>query len=327
MENNSEVFLHPMRYFSVQHLRFICKAESAIAFDAQPGTAIRGSLYHALITMFSPNEPIPGLPLDPVRKLLSSQDNEHIRGQDLPRAFTVEPPAAYTCFDVGQDFEFGVSLLGSAINFLPYLLRAVQKAGTLGIGKGRGRFRLIRIDEFSPLGELQRPLIQNDQAVSPCLQVTHSQVEKEALIRQDKPATLQFISPMRLVKDGRLIKKPQLGALLRRLIERAQTLVENESTDSSHIALPNQWKDEWARIGKMGDVLDENYLVYDHTRWIDINSYSQARKRSTPIGGIVGEAQWKEVPIDILIWLLWGQSLHVGKNAVKGDGYFRLPAS
>lgn len=316
--------LHLMHYFTVQHLCFVCRAETTIVFDAQPGTAIRGALYHALIAIFSPNEPIPGLPLDPVRTLLSGQDQEHARGQDLPRAFTVEPPAAYTHVGTGEAFEFGLSLLGSAINLLPYLLRAAQEAGTFGIGKGRGQFRLIRIDELNPLDDSRNVLMHHKQAVPPCLQVTHQQIEAEAAMRRDKPVTLQFISPLRLVNKGHLAKKPQLGILLRRLLERTQTLVEYESDDPIHIAPPDRWKAEWEQIGQIGDVLDQENLVYDHTRWVDVNSYSRARQRSTPIGGIVGEAQWRDVPSEVLVWLLWGQSLHVGKNAVKGDGYLRV---
>lgn len=319
MENEA---LHLMHYFTVQHLRFVCRAETAIVFDAQPGTAIRGAFYHALIAVFSPNEPIPGLPLDPVRTLLSGQDQEHARGQDLPRAFTVEPPAAYTHVGAGETFEFGLSLLGSAINLLPYIVWGARQAGTFGMGKGRGRFQLIRIDEFKPLDNSRRVLIHHQRVVSPRLQVTHQQIEEEAAMRRGKPVTLQFIAPMRLVNKGQLAKKPQLGVLLRRLLERAQTLVEHESADPTHIAPPDRWKAEWERIGQIGDGLDRENLVYDHTRWIDVSSYSHARQRSTPIGGIVGEARWREVPSEVLVWLLWGQSLHVGKNAVKGDGYF-----
>lgn len=322
MESEPQVILHLMHYFTVQHLRFVCRAETAIAFDAQPGTAIRGALYHAMISLFSPKEPIPGLPLDPVRGLLAGQDDEHARGRDLPRAFTIEPPGAYTRVGAGETFEFGVSLLGSAIKLLPYLLRAAQEAGTFGVGKGRGRFRLLQIDEFKPLDDSRRVLMHHRQVVSPRLQVTHQRIEAEALMRRGEPVTLQFISPLRLIDKGQLVKKPQAGILLRRLLERAQTLVEYASADPTHIAPPDGWKAEWERIGQIGDVLDRENLVYDHTRWVDISSYSHARQRSTPIGGIVGEARWRDVPSEVLVWLLWGQSLHVGKNAVKGDGYF-----
>lgn len=324
MNHETQVQLHPMHHFTVQHLRFACRAETPITFDAQPGKAIRGALYHALISIFSPNEPIPGLPLDPVRALLSSQDQDHARGQDLPRAFTVEPPPAYMHLEAGERFEFGLSLLGASISLMPYLLRATREAGILGVGKGRGNFRLIHVEEFKPLDDSRRSLMHHNQVVSPRLQITHQQIEEEVAIRKDKSVLLHFISPLRLVQKERLVKKVLLGVLLRRLIERAQTLVEFESHHLSHVAPRERWKAEWEYIGQLGDTLDSESLIYDNTRWNDINSYSQTRQRSTPIGGLIGKACWQNVPQEVLAWLLWGQSLHVGKNAVKGDGYFRV---
>jgi hypothetical protein len=324
MEKEPQAPLHLMHHFTVQHLRFVCKVETAITLDAQPGTAVRGVLYHALISTFSPNESVAGLPLDPVRALLAGRDAENARGQDLPRAFTVEPPAAHSYFRAGETFEFGVSLLGAAIGLMPYLLRAVRQAGTLGVGRGRGQFRLIQIDEFKPLDDSRRVLMEEGQAVPPRLQITHQQIEAEAAMRGGQVVSLDFKSPLRLVRDGQLVRKPLLGVLLRRLLERAQTLVEHESAQAAHVAAPHRWKEEWARIGQLGDALDRENLVDDKTYWVDIDSYSKMRQRSTPIGGLKGETHWQHIPLEVLVWLLWGQSLHVGKNAVKGDGHFRV---
>jgi hypothetical protein len=47
-----------MQHFTAMHFVFLCEALEHIQLDSQPGTAIRGALYHALIGLFSPNEPI-----------------------------------------------------------------------------------------------------------------------------------------------------------------------------------------------------------------------------------------------------------------------------
>jgi hypothetical protein len=74
----------------------------------------------------------------------------------------------------------------------------------------------------------------------------------------------------------------------------------------------------------LGDQIDSTGILLNASRWVDIKSYSRARGRSTPIGGFVGQARWRINSPDVLTWLLWGQSLHVGKNAAKGDGYFHI---
>lgn len=316
--------LHPMHHFSTMHFLFYCEALELIALDAQPGTALRGALYHALVDLFSPNEPIPGVPLDPVRALLATEDESNARGRDVPRAFSVEPPSSYTQVGTGRRFSFGVSLFGTADALMPYLFRAVPQMGQQGIGKGRGRFKLLQISEFSPLNEAQKVLMHHRRVVEPRLQITHRGVMEEVGMRRTEDATLRFVTPMRLIEGGALVHEPKLGPLLRRLIERAQALVELYQPPTHPLPARVVWKDEWQRIGSMGDRVDAEGCVQDSTRWVNIESYSRARQRSTPIGGFVGQAQWRIQSPDILAWLLWGQSLHVGKNAAKGDGYFRV---
>ncbi|MDZ4769133.1 MAG: CRISPR system precrRNA processing endoribonuclease RAMP protein Cas6 [Chloroflexota bacterium] len=316
--------LHPMQHFTTMHCVFHCEAKEHIALDAQPGTAIRGALYHALIDLFSPNDPIPGVPLDPVRALLAAENEENARGRDVPRAFSVEPPPAHTHVETGSRFQFGVSLFGTANVLAPYLFRALPEMGKRGIGKGRGRFELIRVNEFSPLDESNRIILHPHGAVDPRLTVTHRRVMEEVGMRNSEIVTVRFLSPMRLIENGALVRKPMLGPLLRRLIERAQSLVELYSPAGTPSVSRAAWKDEWQRIGTMGDQIDEAGALLDATQWVDIQSYSQARGRATPIGGIVGQVRWRVDSAAIMTWLLWGACLHIGKNVAKGDGYFSV---
>lgn len=314
--------IHPMQGFTAMHFVFVCEALDDIKLDAQPGTAIRGALYHALINIFSPKDPIPGLPLDPVRELLAAEDETHARGRDVPRAFAVEPPPAYTEVTAGEGFSFGVSLYGSAERLMPYLFRAVPEMGRRGIGRGRGRFRLMHINEISPLNGATHLIMQKGKLGAPSLTVTHPRIVEEASKRQAGEVTLHFLTPMRLIEGGSLVHTPRLGTLLRRLIERAQALVEFYQPDS---AIDREvWRDTWRHIGELGNQVDAAGMLMNETQWVNVQSYSQARGRATPIGGIVGKARWHINSPEVLVWLLWGQSLHVGKNAAKGDGYFRV---
>jgi len=318
------VFIHPMQHFKVMHFVFVCEAKEPIYLEAQPGTAIRGALYHAMINLFSPNEPIKGLPLDPVRQLLADEDDANPRGRDLPRAFTVEPPKAFLQVDSGRRFQFGVSLFGSAEALIPYLFRAIPEMGKQGIGKGRGTFRLIRINEFLPLNNSQRVVMHYRRVVDPRLAVTHRRVLEEVGMCRKDEVTLRFYTPTRLIENGNLVHQPRLGTLLRRLIDRAQALVEHYPIVGESQPPREMWQAEWQKMSDLGDAIDANGPLLDETRWVNVQSYSRARGRATPIGGFVGQARWRINSPEVLAWLLWGQSLHVGKNAAKGDGYFRI---
>ncbi len=319
------VRVHPMQHFTALHFKFLCEAQEHIQVDAQPGTALRGALYHALIDTFSPNEPIPGVPLDPVRALLADEDENNPRGRDLPRAFSIEPLPPHKHVNSGERFHFGVTLFGSADVLMPYLFRAVPQMGKLGIGKGRGRFKLLQIYEVSPLNDTSRVIMHHQRVVDRArLTITHRRVLEELGMRRTDEVTLRFLSPVRLIEGGALVHTPKLGTLLRRLIERAQALVEHYSPSDEDEVGRAVWKDEWQRMGDSGDRIDAEGLLLDASRWVDIKSYSQARGRLSPIGGFVGQARWRINSAEIMTWLLWGQSLHVGKNAAKGDGYFHV---
>ena len=65
-------------------------------------------------------------------------------------------------------------------------------------------------------------------------------------------------------------------------------------------------------------------LVDDRTRWIDLGSYSSRQRKSTPIGGFVGEATLAGDLGALLPVLLWGSVVQVGKDTVKGNGVYSI---
>ena len=72
---------------------------------------------------------------------------------------------------------------------------------------------------------------------------------------------------------------------------------------------------------------DRARLVQDFTQWVDLKSGSRRLGRATPAGGFVGVATYeagRETWQALLPYLLWGQEVHVGKSATKGDGWYEV---
>lgn len=62
-------------------------------------------------------------------------------------------------------------------------------------------------------------------------------------------------------------------------------------------------------------------------RWIDAKSYSSRQRHTLPIGGFIGTATYTGACSPSLRELLvWGELLNVGKNTVKGDGWYQIEA-
>lgn len=312
-----------MRGLTVQHLLFTVRPVESIVFGDQSGSALRGALYQALSESFCSERNgivTPGhQERCPVCWLLAFEDQTARRGRDIPRPLTVEPPDGHV-YHRDEPFVFGFTLIGRAQNLFPYLARAVQKMGDYGVGKGRGRFKLEMISEYTPLLDARRDLMNQNIVQQPTLQITPGHIREAMPNRQPGRVTIELLTPLRLIAGDRLVKSPDAAVFVQRLIERCQSLsmyyVENDS-------LPT--REEWLEtMFELKGQAETFSIAYNDTEWLDSWSGSRRKKTYTPIGGLVGVFRW-EGNVELLYpWLLWGQSLHVGKDTVKGNGWYKI---
>lgn len=321
-ELNADPLGDLLKDFAAHHIVFVVRAREAIQFNEQSGVNVRGALYQTMLTRFSPNAPVPGLPYDPIRHFLEGLDDENARGRDLPRSYAIDPPPPSAHYDRGEQFEFGISLYGHAVSYIPYLFYALRDVADVGIGFGRGRFDVIRICEVNPLNKSRRQILDPQQYSDLRLAVNHKAIRYAVNAWRGSEVLLRFLTPTRLTDHGGLARQPSMGVILRRLLERAQSLVEQSQPKEQIAAWLPQWKAEWERMGALGDKLDAEDRLADETYWKDVTSYSRHKGRYSPISGFMGKVRYRLTERDALYWLLWGQSLHIGKNTAKGDGWF-----
>jgi hypothetical protein len=312
-----------MHGMSVQHLRFTVRPAEWLSFSEQPGAALRGALYHALADHFC-SESFCATSADhlntcPVCWLMALEDPIHQRGRDVSRPLTIQPPEKQSYLQ-GEAMTFGVSLVGKARDLIPYIVRAVEWMGKQGVGKGRGRFRLQAVHETNPLWDAQRLLMDGQTVYTPTLAVNAVRIaEKAAELRTDR-ITLHFLTPTRLTAEGKLVKSPDPAILIARLMERCQNLATYYG-DSDTPITSDIWKAAAAQMVKCADGL---HTAYHEVSWVEVFSGSKRQGRATPISGFVGTIRWEGDVTPLREWLLWGQSLHIGKDAVKGNGWYRI---
>lgn len=312
-----------MQGLTIQHLRFEVEPTESIVFGEQPGTALRGALYQVLSDSFC-SEPNGMLTPDhaahcPVCWLLAAEDQGAVRGQDIPRPLMIEPPSART-YHRDESFAFGLTVVGRAQDMLPYLARAVQKMGFTGIGKGRGRFSLVSIAEYNPLKGVERSILERPLVRQPIHQVTANDISWAAAQYSSEHVTLELLTPLRLISQKQLVKSPEPVAFIQRLVERCQRITEYYAETETPPS-----RSEWFEMYQaLSAIATKVRIISDNTEWVEVYSGSRRQQRYTPISGLTGCVEWAGPMKELLPWLLWGQSLHVGKNAVKGDGWYRL---
>lgn len=151
--------------FAVGHLRlaafrFVVEAESEIHLPGYIGSTLRGGLGHALRLKVC----LTGLPecaLCPLRTRclypyvfetdLALQSATPPGRGDVPRPYVLVPPdPTPTSLQPGEQFSFGLTLTGQVTRDLPYFLHAFQGLGEMGVGRSRGRFRVVRVEQLHP---------------------------------------------------------------------------------------------------------------------------------------------------------------------------------
>ncbi|MEE8390527.1 MAG: CRISPR system precrRNA processing endoribonuclease RAMP protein Cas6 [Anaerolineae bacterium] len=348
-----------MQNFSAHRLRFVAQVQTSIELNEHQGSAIRGALFHALRNRFCglsrsrgrPNREAaecaacPLVATCPVATLVSTLKPGSVRGQDVPRPYTVQPPLPDTGghpietgngplvfrYEPGERLEFGLTLYAQALQLFPYVVLAVGEFERGGIGRklqraaGRWRRGTLTIQEVwaeNPLTEERQAVMQADEQMVqvPNVPITHAQVRNLQIPNPKSQIRVHFLTPARIIERGRLVKPEhfRFQPFFQRLMERLEAL----SRDFS--ATPLRFDDPKGLIQAAGRVrVADNRLA-----WTELHSYSTRQQRSTPTSGLLGtvvlEADAAGGWSPFWPWLVWGQFVHVGKDAVKGNGWYVL---
>ena len=340
-----------MQNFTAHRLRFVTTVQTTIELNEHQGSAIRGALFHALRNRFCGNreaKECAACPLAascPVATLVSTLRPGSTRGRDAPRPYTVQPPLpgagghlveggrgrTYFHYLPGERFEFGLTLYAQSLQLLPYVVLALQEFERRGIGRkleqedGRWRQGVLDIREVwaeNPLTGERQAVIESDvdMVQVPDIPITHAQVcqyADEFITHHASRITIRFLTPARIIERGRLVKPAQFRfqPLFQRLMERLEALSRNFSDT------PLRFEDPKGLIEAAGRVR----VIENHLAWEELRSYSTRRRAGSPTSGLLGSVTLEaEDWSPFLVWLAWGQFAHVGKDAVKGNGWYEL---
>jgi hypothetical protein len=307
-----------MSGLTMHRLVFTLETHDQVEFAVQVGSQLRGALYNSLRHQYcsAPNGKHDPTQAEfcPVCWLMAREDSDSGRGKDVPRAFTLIPPMELK-YKVGETFRFSVNMFGRAIGLFPYLVLALPMMGNEGVGQSRGRFTLRHIDAYHPLsGEYLRLYTMGTTVRRhPQFTIDQEAVKSHAQGFHADKVRMRFLTPMRLIRDGKLCKKPDFSVLIARLLERFD-LLQHEYGNPALVS-PYQELTPLAAGIK---------LVEDQTQWVEVWSGSRRQNTSTPISGFVGEAVFQGDLAPFWTWLLWGSCIQVGKDTVKGNGFFRI---
>ena len=234
------------------------------------------------------------------------------RYRNLPRPFVLEPPLdPKEKIEEGEQFSFGLVLIGRGMDFLPYFLVTFKELGSTGIGRGRGEFLLESVSALFRDGRQAQVYSCQDQMVHnhDCSFTLVDFVDGKSAAR----CTIEFLTPARLRSEGSLGSQVDFHSFFSRLLERLQALSIfhcGGPVEVDHLALK-----QLAR-----SVRTESSSLY----FQDWTRYSSRQKTRMQLGGYKGQITYSGDLAPFLPFLRMGQYVHVGKNTTFGLGQYRL---
>ena len=239
-------------------------------------------------------------------------DPDYEKYRNAAHPYIIIPPLTKeTHIDPETPFSCELILIGKAHNYLPYFVYAFSEMGKFGLGKRRGKFRLINVEAIYLDGS--RAEIYNSKKETLKLvenQVSYKDFTNEPLNKDE--ITLLFETPVRIKEKGDLLSiYIPFDLLIERLCERA-TLLSCYHCGSKERAYKEFLKGA-----------DEIKIKETSLQWYDWQRYSR-RKGPMKLGGLIGYITYKGNLEKFYPLLKLGEYIHVGKAVTFGLGKYSL---
>lgn len=228
----------------------------------------------------------------------------------VPNPYVIEaPPLGTRAIAAGEALSFAMVLVGRALDRLPLIVYALQRALRRGLGEERAR------------GELQDIAWERgDESVSVWDAAAgrvraHEPVLEVPAFDGVGSACIEIATPLRLQDNGRPLRAHELSPrkLATALVRRTALLFE------LHADRPGLGA-QAGTLARLAETLaDERALT-----WHDWSRYSSRQKQAMTLGGVLGTWTLRGELAPLAPWLWLGQWLHAGKNATMGMGGYTL---
>ncbi|WP_425059238.1 hypothetical protein SCACP_39150 [Sporomusa carbonis] len=232
---------------------------------------------------------------------------------DIPRPFVIEPPLeTKTNYTPGETLEFGLVLIGQAIQYLPYFVLAFKELGNVGLGKGRLPFTLADVAAVDAASGQARSIYNSGSNRITPVQCQRTLAELQSNCPSGDILTLDFLTMTRLKYEHSLVLEIPFHVLVRNLLRRISTLYYfyhgYETADIDYKGL----------VERATDVP----TLAQELKLVDWERYSHRKDVKMNMGGLVGRVAYGDGWQEFSPLIRLGEIVHVGKGCVFGLGQY-----
>jgi len=230
---------------------------------------------------------------------------------EYPHPFIIEPPIEERLeYAPGQELTFHLTLIGRAIDYLPYFVFAYQQLGRKGLGKGRGRYLLVKVesdlDGLKPVFDAQSQTLLGDFTTKSLAQLKAEQGSPNLM-------RLEFLTPTRIKYRGRLTARLDFKLLMKSLLRRILLLSELHCNQKLQI--------DCERLLREAEAVK---TLHSGLHWHDWQRYSSRQQTRMRLGGFLGQIVFQGDLTEFMPFVKLGEYIHVGKGTSFGLGKYRI---
>ncbi len=299
----------------IARYRFDFRVTSPMLLPVYAGSTLRGVFGHALrrVACMTKMEDCHICPLQrtcPYTNIFQMSEKKelgHSQKHTPPNPYILEAPEDQKRhYQPGEILTFHLVLVGAARGQLALITFALQQAMQKGVGAQQGTAVLDKV------------WVENNQQweliYSPELQVLQNHINTITLPQAYSSHVLLTIkTPMRIQSQGSGLGVEKITArhLLIQVLRRVQTI--------SSLYMQVNFELNQDTLQQIDNVQSECHL-----KWQDWKRYSNRQQREMILGGIIGEWELLNIPVEFSQLLYIGQWLHIGKQTVFGHGRYVL---
>lgn len=228
------------------------------------------------------------------------------RAENVPHPFVIEPPDDGRTYLIKEDtLDFNLILIGKALNYLPYFIYAFEKLAEQGLGRPRAKFKLQGVYQ-------NNRLIYNPEKSAIVQDITPETLNLNPTDEKAKEIKIKFLTPTRIIYQGKICRRPQFHILIRALLRRIWLLsyFHDQPVELDHKALITR-----------AEKVSLKDAVLAGEEW---SHFSRRQERLIEREGVTGWAIYQGEITPFLSYLYAGEALHIGKGTTFGMGKIKL---
>lgn len=229
----------------------------------------------------------------------------------IPHPFVIEPPLEEReVYEPSDLISLDLILIGRAVKYLLYFIMAFEYLGEIGIGRGRGKFRLAEVR-----GKGRKVYSGDDRSLS-VEEPEKMQIPEDFYPESepDEAVRLEIVTPLRMRYSREFVAELEFYVLVTNLMRR-MALLNFYHGDRTR----PQWDHRrWIESAR-NVVAKDNCLS-----WVDWERYSHRQRTKMKMGGVVGSVTYEGRIRQFMPLLRAGEIFHAGKGTSFGLGKYRI---